>query len=459
MPKHWIWLYLLLLFLCGLAFLILTPPFQAADEPYHFFRAFQVSDGVWISEKKGTQTGGYLPSALIQEARVFGLRRREGNIQSMWNAWRQQFAGSPRLDKINLENKEFIGFRNIALYSPVPYIPQSLALLLGKLLKARSLTALYLARFFNLLFSLGLIALSLFLVRNSARLSLLFFLLAATPMAIFQSASVSADALTHALAIFIIALVMNMKFAWNPRRYLVFLCAALLLSLSKSVYVLIPAVMIPVLISMRAPGKVKISRWLELAGFTLVPFFAWSLVIKNIYTPVREGLGINPQLQMEFFIRNIPACLAAFWKNLSGDFAFYRTSFIGILGWLDTNLPPHVVLYYFYALFIVALIGLNSQDKRLMPFPEVATNLLIFVGTTLGMCVIEFLTFTPVGKFDLQGLQGRHFIPIAPLLFLSLPRVVKLQPAFYKIFNILIILLWLYGMGRATFALYHRYWI
>ena len=48
----------------GIAFLIVTPPFQAADEEAHLRRAFEISEGRIVATKRGDRTGDELPAAI-----------------------------------------------------------------------------------------------------------------------------------------------------------------------------------------------------------------------------------------------------------------------------------------------------------------------------------------------------------------------------------------------------------
>ena len=56
--------------LCGLTagiiLVFLTPPLQAADELAHLLRAYQVSDGIIFSIKKGNSYGGYFPKDILE---------------------------------------------------------------------------------------------------------------------------------------------------------------------------------------------------------------------------------------------------------------------------------------------------------------------------------------------------------------------------------------------------------
>ena len=50
-------IFLVTAVLVGMACLILTPPFQVADEPSHFFRIVQIAQGGIIGERRGADSG------------------------------------------------------------------------------------------------------------------------------------------------------------------------------------------------------------------------------------------------------------------------------------------------------------------------------------------------------------------------------------------------------------------
>ena len=55
--------------LCGLAFVLVTPPFQVPDEPVHALRAYQISEGSFIPSAGGVAV---LPASLERVREPFG---------------------------------------------------------------------------------------------------------------------------------------------------------------------------------------------------------------------------------------------------------------------------------------------------------------------------------------------------------------------------------------------------
>src|SRR4028119_531544 len=56
--------FLLAGLLFGLAFAVVTPPFQAPDEPAHFYRSYAISEGDLLGRRLGGEWGAMLPASL-----------------------------------------------------------------------------------------------------------------------------------------------------------------------------------------------------------------------------------------------------------------------------------------------------------------------------------------------------------------------------------------------------------
>ena len=55
----------------GLLWVALIPPFQSPDEPNHFFRAWQISEGHFFPEKTADRRlGGVLPESVVESRQM-----------------------------------------------------------------------------------------------------------------------------------------------------------------------------------------------------------------------------------------------------------------------------------------------------------------------------------------------------------------------------------------------------
>jgi uncharacterized membrane protein len=103
---------------------------------------------------------------------------------------------------LNEHDKDFIAFPNTVVYTPIPYTPQVLGILVGKIFDASPLMLFYFARIFNLLFFL---ALAYWAIKITPIHKWVFCLLCLTPTNVFQIASASVDAFTFGICFLLIA--------------------------------------------------------------------------------------------------------------------------------------------------------------------------------------------------------------------------------------------------------------
>jgi hypothetical protein len=101
---------------------------------------------------------------------------------------------------------------------------------------------------------------------------------------------------------------------------------------------------------------------------------------------------------------------------LTNGFAYFQ-SWINGYGYFYWTPPQIVSLFFLLSLGSVLL--LDSTREQVNKTFRVAF-ILVFVAGYLATVVSLYATFTPVGSDQVLGVQGRYFIPLALLLFLTL---------------------------------------
>ena len=131
--------------LLGLACVIMTPPFHVADEAEHFFRIVQIVDGQIIGERRGYESGGLVPTALVDMRNYFLVGDITGGV-IRWN--RAKWAGlKPYLtQREDMTRMTFQDFRGTTLYNPVVYLPQIVGVWLARALNLPPLWLVYAGR-------------------------------------------------------------------------------------------------------------------------------------------------------------------------------------------------------------------------------------------------------------------------------------------------------------------------
>jgi uncharacterized membrane protein len=399
--------------LFGILFVFLTPPALVGDEPNHFFRAYQISEGVIIGEKREHLSGGWIPkSVLLVNRRLVGDIEMKPEVK-FDTSLISEFLRLP-LDE---ENKVFERFPNTVIYNPIPYAPQAVGILIGRLFKASPLVLIYLARIFNLLFFLGLAYLAIAVTPIH---KWVFCLLSLTPTNVFQVASASVDAFTYGICFLTIAYFLSV--ALNKERKIktieiakIFVLS-LLAVLSKQAYVLLP------LLFLMIPGwkfgsiRTRLISFFALMAVCVGSVAAWSAAVKPIFLPYRIDQPMSPEEQLRFILS---APLNYIWmviREYGVNFWFYFKSFSGQLTWWDLYVPDFLPVVLFAVL--VAFAVLDKDLNYVLPAWSKAIFLTILTGTAFIVATLLYMTWSPIRGSAIEGVQGRYFIPVAPLFFL-----------------------------------------
>jgi len=127
--------------------------------------------------------------------------------------------------------------------------------------------------------------------------------------------------------------------------------------------------------------------------------------------------GVNFNEQKNFILNNPIQYMGILFNSLFVSHrAFQLDSFVGKLGWLNKPLSAWHINIYLFILLITALL-LSGKDIKI----GLKSKLLIAFIFISGVILIEtglYLTWNPVGHEYIEDVQGRYFIPLAPLCFL-----------------------------------------
>ena len=261
--------------------LAITPPFQVPDEQTHFYRAFQVSDGGFVAEKRDGRSGGWIPESLVAITAPFMDLRFHPETKTTLDAILAGF--SVPLDR---SMRQFVGFENTTVQTPISYLPQSLGMGLGEALGVGPLTLLYLGRGANLIASL---LVTLLAIRATPIFKWVFVLIALMPMTVFEMASVSADAFTNAVALLFTALILRLALtqsAVDARALAALLVTSLLLCLSKVAYAVLILLFLSVPVARLGGPRRYLAVFAALVLLNAAALAGWVFVMQDVYAPI-----------------------------------------------------------------------------------------------------------------------------------------------------------------------------
>jgi uncharacterized membrane protein len=409
-------------------FAVITPPFSVPDEGTHFKLSYNISE-FGMFDKNRT----YPASIAKLDTSFQYLQFYAGN----------KITKDEILQKFTIKTNPQERYPVIATDYTLPYLPQAIGIFTGKLFSSGLFLPFYLGRFFNLILCSLLLFFALKIIPDPFKLVML--LLALMPKTVFLFGSLSYDSLTISLSFFAIAVFLyyactcERLLNWKDLVLMGFL--ALLLLLIKPPYFLIAALFFVI-----PPNKFgKLYKFIMI-GLGVVILAASVLVIipkannylKSIESvqptdpseftasgqPVMDSAKLNrplfrPDEQVKNILKDVPAYFDLIYKS---GFDYYREyllkSFVGVLGYIDVELPDFVTYSYLILLLLTALM-ISRKNVRV----NIPSKLLYAVLLVLAFVVIEtamYIYATRPGRDRVFGVQGRYFIPMAPLLFMIL---------------------------------------
>jgi uncharacterized membrane protein len=416
--------FLILASAFGLLVMVANPPFQAGDESEHFVRAFQISEGTIVGRKGFGNTGGDLPII------AFRVGDPEG-ISFHYEKKMTQAIFLKKLDPLFVDWKKaartFCGFPHSVVYPPAGYLPQTLAIFLGRHAHIGPLGLMYLARLAGLIAS---IALAYAALRNLPVYRWSAMLLLLSPMSLYLFGSVAPDGFLISGTFLLVALALKFSVRDGdrvPRQYQAAIMGlASALAVAKGVYLPISFVACLLVLPRLADRRNQIIWGVAFMVLCLVPVWLWSRVVTAVYIPGRTDIPIDPAAQ-SLFVRAHPLTfLKVIATSLQAEYVGIYQWFVGVLSWGDTVLPAW--FYWLYGCGLTACVTAESPGAFVVRWwPRV----LLFgaaITTALLIILAQYLIWNSPGALTpIESLQGRYFIPAAILVVVSFPAIRRLR--------------------------------
>jgi uncharacterized membrane protein len=422
---HNIFIVIALIF--GLFFVYNTPLLWGADETTQLGRAYQVSEGQFHPKFYGIfhggGYGGQVPAVFVKLVGYVNSNLTGGigsnGIAQVRNPKGYAAIGS---QKIGPPTTSYV-FSNTAPYSPLAYLPSAIGIKAALLMKWDVSKMIHLARVLDLLFYIAIIWWALKSLSNSS-LKWIIFTVALLPMTLYQASIITADVLTNAICLLIVALFMKgllttLEFSKTDRVLLAL--SVLSLPLLKPTY--LPLIFLVLLIP-----DAKIYRFsnknsviyikIAFIALSLCLFGFWSYETRSITDTLRLVIPgpvwdtINPRLQEHYLIHHVFSYIVTILRTFILYDNAYFTQFFGLLGFNYVAIPAAAIVASALALILAVVIA-NPSQRLIISKLRISTIFLI-VAVCLGFMLTTFyITLSSVGGDYIGGLQGRYFIPLA----------------------------------------------
>ncbi|MBW3672034.1 MAG: DUF2142 domain-containing protein, partial [Acidobacteria bacterium] len=342
------------------------------------------------------------------------------------------------------EDVAFLSYATSAVFSPLPYVVPAIFAAATVASGAGFLPALWISRTANLLLGCFLIWLA---IRKARELTELLVLLGLLPMFLFLRSSVSADLLTISASWLFVSIVIDEFASDRENTWQKAACAALLI-FTKPLFLLVTLLgLVRPLTRQQWRSALLVGASIVVSGLIAAQITASALM------PIRSDVATDPQGQMTRTIRESPEVVSLIVRHAITSAPRYAVEAIGRLGWLDTPVPgPATVLIA--ALLLIASVTARSAEWLTLRLRMI----LLLVGLAGFFAVLwsNFVLWTPVPAVDIEGAQGRHFLPLAPLFLIP---VMGLAETGTRWRTILVWLGMFFSCAITIWVIVDRYWL
>lgn len=424
-----------------LIFIKVVPPAYGLDEQVHAARVYQITQGIMYPQKlhKEYMYGGQLPESFVQNLDYgWATSNQSQRTTPFYSPGRRDDSDPAKtrsLEHQSLDShktREYV-FGATAPYSPVVYLPASLGIALGRLLDIDVGGIIMLGRLCQALFYIGVVFFALRLIRKR-NVAWLLFAIALLPSSIYQSMTINADAFTNAAILLFVSVVIYLsvshKVVGKKPSLILLAASSLLVALTKPSYAVVLVLILAI------PNK-NISTVSKRALYTKLTIFGAAIllmvavnliglhysdaILQYFNTSDAEKMGLSKQLH--YIMTHLGVVIPIALHSLVLSSSSWQQSFFGVLGY-NTVAMPHVLMLLVGSVLVYLTVTSEYLKSR-----YVAWGLLLS-GVVSGLLVVAllYLTFNPVGALQVQGVQGRYFVPSAVMLLTGFGAVFDLVP-------------------------------
>ena len=402
----------------GLLYMFVFPPLSVPDETNHYAKAYYFANMVMSPSENVETSEGMFPQMRLTDADVMLFYTRPGVEDYVI-----LFSGDSLFVSGEMQNT-FASDPQAEALSGVfwAYLPQTVAIIIGRLIHLGGLWTFYLARLFNFAAYLALLWFALKWIpfgKNTLGV------IALLPMTLHLVASLSYDAILLGLAFFFTAKVLQLAYQADhvTRKDMVILTVSMsLLAPIKLIYVLMAFLCFLIPQAKFKNRKSFITCAAVMAGVVflvfllvniprLIPYFEES----NLQLDYYEGADCYTLAEL---IKNPVRTVYILFNTIRVYGSSHLTRMFGeMLGWLEIPVPLMVIIPFILILALTVAVTPKEPAVRIEKKNRVI-SILVVTGVIFMAIFSMLAAWTPAGSSVAEGVQGRYYLPILPLAVL-----------------------------------------
>lgn len=396
----------------GIIYMFIIPPFVVPDEGSHFVTAYLQSSRI-LNEPTVNSDG----EILLSSERLWGYTTDQ-RIASR-DTYLQFMEGALGYDTGSSE--ELVASREPLKENHPGYVPQVIGITIARLLQLNSEQILLMGRLFALFWYCFIMywAIKLMPVKK-----IMLFIVGLLPMTMQQIVSYNYDSLLFGVCFFVIAYILHLIYSNRMIRgydYLIMIGGGLVIATIKLVYLPILGLALFVPKEKFGGGKQKLFSGAGIALSCVIVIFLGQLSSMKSMLGVQEGAvaASETRISLGYCLENPLNVIMIFYRTIERQSSRLLGEMIASpLGWLELQLPNIIII----AFIIILLVSILKYENETIEFPRVFKGVsAFFVGIVcIGIMAALFFSWTPLGSQEIEGIQGRYFLPVLPIVLLLL---------------------------------------
>lgn len=396
--------YLILAGVMGAFYLFALPYNSVPDEHAHFLRIYSVTEGYLLCDKAEVDGNEGVGGAIM-----------DSNLPD-YNVW-TDYAGTMELAQMDTdkENGSWYSFPGAALYAPVSYTPQVIGMSVAKLFTDNVLLLIYAGRIGGYLFTLFAVYMGIKVLPFKKHI---LFLVALMPTFMQEAVSLASDSFTNAISILLLSYVLYLaaqKETVGKKEIIILSVLCICMTLCKIVY--LPLIFSVFMIPAEKMGGKK--RYFKIfgavAGVAVIVNLLWLALASGYLMEFRPGVDSGQQVMFVLSnpVKFLDICYSTYLQQAEEFLHYMCGAYFQV---------PRVLIFV-YLLLILAGSTLYSENS-VKPTVKISRIALLLVLAVIALISASlYVQWTSVGANQIEGIQGRYFIPLIMLLPLVLPKI------------------------------------
>lgn len=388
----------------GAMYICVIPAFAVPDEAAHFATTY-------------AQSSTLMGKKAVDE---------KGNILIEQQIW-QRGNDATKVSYLDEVNGVFVRGNNSPIIATRPelsgvylgYIPQVVGVTIARICGAGPIQIILSGRFFALLFYCLCMFYAIRLMPNNEQILMIIGLF---PMTLQQVMSYSYDSILIDASFLLTAIIMSKivdKKKIKKREVLLVLFLIAIIGTLKFIY--LPILMLALFIPSKVFGNKKGIYALGTIAFSAV------IVLVTRLASVQDALGTGDavisnevgKISLGYCLHNPTHTFELLWRTIERVSSDYLGQMISTqLGYLCIN-TPNIILIGFIILLIGSALRVEKQEKLFnVKIRRMSIAIFILCG---GLVIVSLMfSWTPLDSMVIQGVQGRYFLPVLPMVGIAI---------------------------------------